>query len=490
MESTFSSPAEAALQREVGAAGLLTALADLDRVYELQRVVRFVRDLGCQRVALQFPDQLLGDAGVVAARLEEASGSKMFILGDTAYGSCCVDVLGAEQAGAQALVHFGPACLSPPARPLPVAFVFGQRSVALELCAKAFEAQNPDPTAPVVLLSEPACAHALEALATLLRPQYLDLLVSSPALPLPVGSLHSEPEPLERFGRRFPLAPGRCLEEYGAFYVGGSGASCDPDPDLSRLLLGWAPERPFFSCCPDTGRTHDEGGRAGRLRARRRYLVERARDAHVVGLLVGTLGVARHLEALAHLRNLTRAAGKRSYVLALGRPTPPKLANFPEVDVFVLLACPLGPLAPLAPQPSGGFFLPLLSPCELEAACNPAWPSPGLAPHLTHYADLLPGSPFHVPLPPPESELWDAPDVSLITGELRPPPVWKSSNDPVCSALTPRPQLDLVESSPAASFLCSRSWQGLQPQLGQTPVTGAVSGRRGIAIAYEDEGSS
>lgn len=50
MESTFSSPAEAALQREAGAAGLLTPLADLDRVYELQRVVGFVRGLACQRV--------------------------------------------------------------------------------------------------------------------------------------------------------------------------------------------------------------------------------------------------------------------------------------------------------------------------------------------------------------------------------------------------------------------------------------------------------
>ena len=108
----------------------------------------------------------------------------------------------------------------------------------------------------------------------------------------------------------------------------------------------------------------------------------------MVGLLAGTLGVARHREALAHLRNLTQAAGKRSYVLALGRPTPAKLANFPEVDVFVLLACPLGTLAP---QPSGSFFRPVLAPCELEAACNPAWPPPGLAPHLTHYADLLPG---------------------------------------------------------------------------------------------------
>lgn len=489
MESTFSSPAEAALQREAGVPGLLTPLADLDRVYELERVIGFVRDVGCQRVALQFPDQLLGDAGAVAARLEETTGSKMFILGDTAYGSCCVDVLGAEQAGAQALVHFGSACLSPPARPLPVAFVFGQRSVALELCAKAFEAQNPDPTAPVVLLSEPACAHALEALATLLRPRYKDLLISSPALPLPVGSSRPVPEPLERFGRHFPLALGRHLEEYGAFYVGGSEANSDPDldPDLSRLLLGWAPGQPFSSCCPDTGQTQDESARAGRLRARRRYLVERARDARVIGLLVGTLGVARHCEALAHLRNLTKAAGKRSYVLALGRPTPAKLANFPEMDVFVLLACPLGALAP---QLSSGFFRPILAPCELEAACNPAWPPPGLAPHLTHYADLLPGSPFHVPLPPPESELWNTPDVSLISGELRPPPAWNLSNDPGCSALTPRPQLELAESSPAASFLSSRSWQGLEPRLGQTPVTEAVSGRRGIAIAYEDEGSS
>ncbi|XP_007951259.1 2-(3-amino-3-carboxypropyl)histidine synthase subunit 2 [Orycteropus afer afer] len=489
MESTFCSPAEAALQREADAAGLLTPHEDLDRVYELERVVGFLRDVGCQRVALQFPDGLLGDAGAVAARLEEVTGSKMFILGDTSYGSCCVDVLGAEQAGAQALVHFGPACLSPLARPLPVTFVLGQRSVALELCAKAFEALYPDPTAPVVLLSEPACSHALEALATLLYPRYLDLLVSSPALPLPTGFLISEPEPLECFGRRFPLAPGRCLEEYGAFYVGGSGASSGPDldPDLSRLLLGWAPGQPFYSCCPDTGRSQDETARAGQLRARRYYLVERARDAHVVGLLAGTLGVARYREALAHFRNLTQAAGKRSYVFALGRPTPTKLANFPEVDVFVLLACPLGVLAP---QPSGSFFRPVLAPCELEVACNPAWPPPGLAPYLTHYADLLPGSPFHVPLPPPDSELWDMPDVSLITGDLRPAPAWKPSNAPGCSALTSRPQLELAESSPAALFLSSRTWQGLEPHLGQTPVTGAVSGRRGIAIAYEDEGNS
>lgn len=50
MESTFSSPAEAALQREAGAGGQITPLKELGRVYELERIVGFIRNLGCQRV--------------------------------------------------------------------------------------------------------------------------------------------------------------------------------------------------------------------------------------------------------------------------------------------------------------------------------------------------------------------------------------------------------------------------------------------------------
>uniref|UniRef100_V9GX25 DPH2 homolog n=1 Tax=Mus musculus TaxID=10090 RepID=V9GX25_MOUSE len=45
MESTFSSPAEAALQREAGVPGQFTPPEDLDRVYELERVTKFVCDL-------------------------------------------------------------------------------------------------------------------------------------------------------------------------------------------------------------------------------------------------------------------------------------------------------------------------------------------------------------------------------------------------------------------------------------------------------------
>lgn len=38
-----------------------------------------------------------------------------------------------------------------------------------------------------------------------------------------------------------------------------------------------------------------------------------------------------------------------------------------------------------------------------------------------------------------------------------------------------------------AEFLQSRSWQGLEQQLGKTPVSEAVEGRRGTASGYNHE---
>lgn len=137
-----------------------------------------------------------------------------------------MDVLGAEQAGAQALVHFGPACLSPPARPLPVAFVFGQRPVALELCAQALEAQNPDPTAPVVLLSEPACAHALgEGFRLRMQGEWVSCFVHALHFSTPQRVLNMGLTPAFAFGSRLSRLGNR-----GALALPG------PNPDTTSLF--------------------------------------------------------------------------------------------------------------------------------------------------------------------------------------------------------------------------------------------------------------
>ncbi|KAH1166620.1 2-(3-amino-3-carboxypropyl)histidine synthase subunit 2 [Mauremys mutica] len=476
MATLFSNDGAEVVQRALPAkesSGRTPAEA-LDEFYELQRAAAFVTASRFHRVALQFPDELLADSAAVAAKMEEATGSKMYILGDTSYGSCCVDEVAAEHVGAEAVVHYGPACLSP-CRKLPVLHVFGRQPLDTERCAGAFRELYPDPQSHVVVLSDVVYAHALGELERLLGPEYphvvFSRLASDGAPDCPQG-----PGLVRQFGRCFAVAARRELQDHAVFYVGAEGLA------LTNFMLSWN-RCPFSSFDPATGCGRHESLNANRALLRRLYLVERARDARVVGILVGTLGVAGYLSILEHLRGTLHRAGKRSYTLAMGKLSPAKLANFLEVDVFVLVACPQNSLLD-----SRDFYRPVVTPYELELACNPTREWSSL--YVTDFRDLLPGGCAHVGFPDTVPGDSDVPDVSLITGELRATGLSSSPAPSASSALACRtPELALAEISPAASFLESRSWRGLEQQLGQTPVTKAVPGRRGVAIAYEDEAS-
>ncbi|KAG8437049.1 hypothetical protein GDO86_007940 [Hymenochirus boettgeri] len=425
-------------------------------------------------VALQFPDDLLVDSVNVAKRLEDATNAKTYILGDTSYGSCCVDEIAAEHVKANVLVHYGRACLSPCTR-LPVSYVFGRKAVDVDLCAKTFQTQYPDHEIHVVVLCDVVYGHAIDELENLIRPEYPNVCFSK------LTSLGKESSSQEicKFGRRFSPDLSLWPEAYSFFYVGSEGSS------LSNFMLTW-PRCAFFSFNPDTGEGRTEGLHVNRALMKRFYLIEKARDAHVVGILVGTLGVSDYLSALKHLKDIIKLAGKKSYILAMGKLNPAKLANFPEIDVFVLVACPENSLFD-----SSGYYRPVVTPNEMEIACNPAREWLGCC--ITDFRELLPGGSAFVKFPEIDPSDADCTDVSLITGELR------SSRFTVADTLKDDPGAFLVQRNsntalssvgPAATFLASRSWNGLDKALGQTPVMKAVEGRRGIAIAYEDEISS
>ncbi|NXG57152.1 DPH2 synthase, partial [Hemiprocne comata] len=426
------------------------------------------------QVALQFPDELLADAAVVAARMETATGAEMYVLGDTTYGSCCVDEGGPRHTKAGAVVHYGPACLSP-CRKLPVLHIFGQQPLDVGRCAEAFRELYPDRQSRVVVLSDVVYAHAMGELEQQLCLEYPNIVFSRVVCGDPPGP--TPPGEVRQFGRQFPVeAPGG-LQDCAMFYVGAEGLA------LTNFMLTWN-RCPFSSFDPTTGCGRRETLNVNRALMRRLYLVERARDAQVVGILVGTLGVAGYLAVLQHLQELLRRAGKRSYTLAVGKPNPAKLANFLEVDIFVLVACAQNSLLD-----SSDFYRPVVTPYELELACNPAREWTGN--YVTDFQDLLPGACAHVELPPAIPVAEAVPDISLITGEMRVTHLC----DPLAPQLPPSTTLAcrdqtraLTQISPAASFLESRSWRGLEQQLGQTPISKAVQGRRGIAVAYEEEG--
>lgn len=82
--------------------------------------------------------------------------------------SCCVDEVAAEHVGAECIVHYGSACLSPSKR-LPLLYVFEKRAVDVEICASSFRELYPDKHSLIVILYDVNYAHAISKLADILQ---------------------------------------------------------------------------------------------------------------------------------------------------------------------------------------------------------------------------------------------------------------------------------------------------------------------------------
>ncbi len=75
---------------------------------------------------------------------------------------------------------------------------------------------------------------------------------------------------------------------------------------------------------------------------------------------------AKYLEVIHHCQQLIHSAGKKSYVFSVGKPNVSKLGNYPDVDMFVLVACPYTALLD-----SMQFMQDVMTPYELELALAP-----------------------------------------------------------------------------------------------------------------------
>lgn len=69
---------------------------------------------GRRQIALQFPDELLHASVPVFRALKRRIGKdqELYVLADTSYSSCCVDEVAASHVDAEAVVHYGRACLT------------------------------------------------------------------------------------------------------------------------------------------------------------------------------------------------------------------------------------------------------------------------------------------------------------------------------------------------------------------------------------------
>eukprot|EP00934_Nitzschia_sp_Nitz4_P003675 Nitzschia sp. Nitz4//scaffold11_size288233//274391//276061//NITZ4_000824-RA/size288233-processed-gene-0.256-mRNA-1//-1//CDS//3329534224//3665//frame0 len=510
----------------------------LEEFYELDRIVtELVQEhekLGdtseqMYRVAVQFPDEMLHDSLDVCWLLEEGLSKELpsatpfvFCLGDTTVSSCCPDEVAALHLQAHVLVHYGHACLSPTGT-LPVVYSFGRSSMnvdqAVDTCLTEMQPEK------VLLLYQVGYHHVISTFREKLVERSSATVVVG-KIPEPTQKkarvlrqlnsqgcgcgndvcLHAEdqedeeeiveepdtsndndldirtPKSLVVGGLALPesVSSWEELSEYTILFVGEFESTSQRQyvNIMLRFLSLPSPSQSIWTYSPQTDSLSSAVPRNLQKQLNRRFfLTQKARDAHVFGILVSNLSQQHLVEVVKTLQRKIQNAGKASYSFAVGKINPAKLANFAEIECFVLVACREHSLL----SDEREYPVPVITPLELDVALgNLEWG--GQAYSLDCQDILIRGDDKRAESTGDDDEEDDAPYYSLVSGKY----VQKSSKNAEPLDLEHLPGGGKVTAyrSEAASFLKQREYQGLESLSGQTEAKAAVSGQTGIASNY------
>ena len=183
------------------------------------------------------------------------------------------------------------------------------------------------------------------------------------------------------------------------------------------------------------------------------------------------------------------SAGRKSYLFVVGKVNVAKLANYADIDLFVMVACPENSMLDCKE-----YYKPIVTPFELQLALDPKREWTGE--YKIDFRDVLPQLMEATENSWTTSEEEDAPSFSLITGKyqhrqkmLDIPKTTIDENKPSedSTALRVRntqTHMTLQYESPAALRLNARVYRGLEIKAGENVPTAAVLGHRGIASDY------
>jgi diphthamide biosynthesis protein 2 len=457
-------------------------------VLDLLDTKPYIRDDGwlC-RIALQFPDSLLQDAPEVFWEFEDELKSRtgktplVFVLGDTTFGSCCPDEVSALHLDADVLIHFGHACLSP-ATNIPILYSFGINFIDVSKCAHEVLLQLKDNSnRNLLLLSQLQYYHALRDIQSDISSKSSIFILAGKIpnqdLTLQKGSDNVATSSFETVGG-LQVPAGLDLTRTILLYIG------DPSDNrqFKNIVLRFhsVPSVDIWTFDPITSTLSTSVPISIQRELNRRFfLTQKARDATTFGILVGTLS-QRYFTSVVHaLQRTIQNANRFCYTFAVGKINEAKLANFGEIDCYILVACSETSLLDFERD----LHVPVITPSELDVALgNREWGNYSLDYH--DYLQNQMQSPFETKNADNNEEDQDVPYFSLISGNYVDSRKQMMSGSEVnLSALPGKGQLTKYQSK-GAEFLKSRKFQGLETLEGETEVHKAVPGLDGIASNY------
>lgn len=552
------------------------------------------------RVALQFPDELLADAADVSHLLERTLTDHVldcndrapatppppplvFILGDTTYGSCCPDEIGAQHLDADILVHFGTrACLGP-TETLPVVYSFGRRMrynmqdgvgpsgsnstndtdeqeqeqaeectisntssldtvvdrcvdlVIVEANNEKKKERNVDDTCTAnksfLVLYEVQHWQLAEAVTNRLNEQHQVETICGRIPDYPSGDAGTTSTDEHECSRTETcncsssettsesqtvvigglVVPSDIrLSDYTLLYIGDASGEKNGSRQFLNILLHCCSPGGTGGCWaygpyhkPETIDTDPASSLSmSRYLNRRYYLIQKTKMASIIGILVGTLSQKRFRSVIDRVRLLVEESGRSCYTFAVGKVNVAKLANYAEIEAFVLIGCTESSVL----DDEREFHVPIVTPMELEVALGEReWD--GFYSHA--FSDFLGVSDnngdddAYLSKSDLEDENkltkdasnddnneyesdGDEPFFSPISGKYESvggKAAQKYANNVDLRSLPGGGQVTEYKSG-AAEFWQEREYKGLEAAVGTTAVQAAVQGQTGIASDY------
>ncbi|KAJ1758161.1 Diphthamide biosynthesis protein 1 [Coemansia sp. RSA 2523] len=311
--------------------------------FEIHKTVWQIRRLGATRVALQFPEGLMIFACTISDILETFCGVELVIMGDVTYGACCVDDYTAVALGCDFIVHYGHSCLIPVnVTTVKTMYVFVDIGIDTEHFIRTVE-KNFEAGTRIALVGVIQFVTALQTCKHLLSTKYTAVIPQSKPL-----------SPGELLGCTSP----RLTDIDVIVYLG------DGRFHLESIMIH-NPEIPAYAYNPYNKKFTRERYSHDEMHSLRKNAVASAKQAKKFGLILGTLGRQGSPKVLEELQERLEQRNIAYEVILLSEIFPQKLAQFPDIDCWVQIACPR-----LSIDWGYAFPKPLLTPYEANVALD------------------------------------------------------------------------------------------------------------------------
>ncbi|RVE47811.1 hypothetical protein evm_007566 [Chilo suppressalis] len=290
--------------------------SDLLLTFDIEGTCKWIADNKFTKISLQFPDELLPASTIIYDELRKRIDADLYILGDTSYASCCIDTVAAMHVKSDAVVHYGHTCFSK--TNIPVYIVLPKAELNIDKTIKIItENLQTLKDTKVCLLYGAEFDHCKENLKKLWFQSYPGSYI---------GYIEKE-EHKDRFlGRLLKDATGQIyvvdvLKDCACVYIGSRGQT------MFNLAISIAAKSWYLL---DPEKMKLEHMEEAHWIKRRRFLVEKCKDADVIGILICKLAGEQTKDIINRMKQLCRINGKKSYIVSVGKPNVAKLANFPE----------------------------------------------------------------------------------------------------------------------------------------------------------------